>query len=132
MKKPWGIVEIESLLAIGIGLIGFLIVTFSEVPASMSGMGFMGYWLIPISPSIVLIYLGAELQPSNSSLPTNAKQLLGFFTLPLLGSVIVSIYFMLMSDDSVRRTAFAWSWYQVLFVLFPLGVRAGQYYRYRR
>lgn len=132
MKKSWGIVEIESPLAVVVGLIGFLVITVSDVPASMSDMSFMGYWLIPLSPSVALMYFGAELQPSNSSLPTTAKQLLGFFTLPLLGSVIVSIYFMLMSDDSVRRTAFAWSWYQVLFVLFPLGVRTGQYYRYRR
>lgn len=110
MWKLYVLLTIAILSALA-GITGFFWISWAEVPEDMLRLGVMSYWLIPVTPSLVLGFVGVHLVARYTKVPIVERLKLALVQSLLLVGVLVSLYAIATSDLPVRHTAFNWTFY---------------------
>jgi|GEM_PF-6875037 len=104
---------IVALLSISVGLGWVSVFLLLPIPVEMESLGWE-MTVFPLFPGAMLVFLGVQFFLEYRKVPIRK---LAFVTLPLavyLAAVIVSVYFIFMSDLPALHNAFNWTLYLLL------------------
>ena len=111
---------VVAVVAVVTGALGFLLISWAPVPEVMEGLGVFARWILPVAPSVVLVWVGAHVFLRYARpVPPKMRFLTALVVVIFVGAMWLFFYTAYTSPLPLRHVAFNWGFY-----LLPLSLLA--------